>query len=87
MRRLKIVNKSTGVCFSPCLPYLKRFYQEEEVDNNVKVKRGKLVTDVAVVPHEDLYWYHHGCVEQEHTAGKKHACNQRLIKHSCYPIP
>ncbi len=57
----------------------KILYQEEEVDNNVEVKGRKLVTNIAVVPHEDLYWYHHGCVEQKHAADEKHSCNKRFI--------
>ncbi len=52
-------------------------HHEERVYAHVEQKRGKQVTSVAVVPHEDLKRDHDRRIEQEYTANEEHGCTFR----------
>ncbi len=43
-------------------------YHEESINNNVKEERGEHIARVVVVPHTDLDWDDHGCVDQKEGA-------------------
>ncbi len=55
-------------------------HHEEDINKQVKVKSGKYVARIAVVPQEYLHWHYHSCVEQQRTTDKMHSCHQLYTK-------
>jgi hypothetical protein len=58
----------------------KESHQEEEIHEDVKEERGKLVAFITIIPHEDLNWRHHASVQQQYATEEQHSWHTANIQ-------